>query len=269
MATTQNSPLLSSDLQAWYQGLNTIISNYGGGMATLAVPSANKKAETADANDFFNKLTAMKADAYLKYASYPVYSLVNQNELIMSGTGTAMFNATTATYLGAVKCRNTATNSSGTCSNVTKSNVTKSNVTKSNGSHSSGSQSSGKHSSGNESSGGRSHGTNGVANSFTSFNWDHFNQTNNFGSNHFGSVGAYISYSPEGSNNFGSQSNGNHGNGSKSNGNKSNGNKSNVSKSDGTHSSGTHSSGTHSSGTNSKGTVIDIFCSNSTKANYA
>lgn len=95
----------------------------------------------------------MKADTYLQYATYPVYSLVNQGDLIMSATGTAMFNATTATYLGAVKCRNTATNNSGTCNNVTKSNVTMSNVTKTNGSHSSGNQSSGNQSSGKQSSG--------------------------------------------------------------------------------------------------------------------
>lgn len=113
MATTQGSPIQDEDLKSWYTSLNNIISNYGGDIAQLTVPGDNEKAVTAHVNNFFNKMTEMKADEYLGSVTsiYPTYSIVNSGSLIQSNIGTVLASATSDTYLGQIKCRNKATNS--------------------------------------------------------------------------------------------------------------------------------------------------------------
>lgn len=112
MATTQGSPLQDEDLQSWYNSLNTIISNYGGGeISQLTVPADNEKAKTSHVNNFFNKMDEMKQDEYLGSVSsiYPTYSIVQSGTLIQSNIGTILSNATNSNYLGQIKCRNKAT----------------------------------------------------------------------------------------------------------------------------------------------------------------
>mgnify|MGYP003419852365 FL=1 len=86
MAIAVGSHILSTDMRSWYTRLNTIISNYGGGMATLTVPAANKMAETSDVNNLLSKLNAMKADAYLGSVSsmWTAYSVVSTGQLIQA-----------------------------------------------------------------------------------------------------------------------------------------------------------------------------------------
>lgn len=247
MAVGNSERLLSSDLTAWYNALNTVIQNYGGGsISTLAVPAANKMTQTVDPNNFFNKLTEMKSDAYLKNASYPSYSVVSSGTLIQSNAGLAMQQG--VTYMQSIKCRNTATNASGTCNSGSKSC----------GANSCGTCSSGNNNSGTHSSGSKGNGTNSCGTKSNAvFDSGNHNVNHNFQSKYNGYVWGFSGFGAFGANGNGTCSSGTCGN---------------VAKSCGTCNSGTNSctnksSGTCGSGSNSNGTLIDIFCAHTTKSN--
>ncbi len=113
MAIAVGSKLLSSDMQSWYTRLNTIIGNYGGGMAKLTVPAAGKRAEPSDVNNVVTKLNAMKSDAYLGSvpSMYTSYTTVSTGQIIRASVGLQL--NTVIGNLEAIKCRNTATNYNG------------------------------------------------------------------------------------------------------------------------------------------------------------
>ena len=118
MAITQGSSLLSTDMRSWYTRLNTIISNHGGGMAQMTVPSAGKKAEISDVNTVVYKLNDMKADAYLgnDTSLYTTYGAVTAGNLIQPSPGTQL--NTVITNLEKIKCRNDATKTNGNTNTV-------------------------------------------------------------------------------------------------------------------------------------------------------
>ena len=114
MAVSTGSTLLSSDMQSWYNRLNAVISKYGGGMAGVTVPAANKRADASDVNTIVNKFNSIKSDAYLGNDSWIYtagYTSVSVGELIRASQGTAII--TTLTRLEAIKCRNNARYSNG------------------------------------------------------------------------------------------------------------------------------------------------------------
>lgn len=146
MAVTQGSKASSTDIQSWYNSLNSIISNFGGGtIGTLTVPSTNKKIEASDINNYYNKMTEMKKDTYLgnQAGLYPSYSVVSSGTKIMTNIGTVAASAVDANHLGAIKCRNQANNSNSTNSNASKNNSTNANSTNNNGSNSNGNHNNG------------------------------------------------------------------------------------------------------------------------------
>lgn len=142
MAVTQGSSAIYTDMKYWYDQLNTIIGNYGGGVIAQMTVPAQAGIKATDINTLKSKVDEMKADTYLGSVPslYPTYSVVTAGTQIQATIG-AQYN-TLISSLQAIKCRNMATNSSGSCSNQANSNGTCSNVSKgiknSNGSNSSG-----------------------------------------------------------------------------------------------------------------------------------
>ena len=254
MATTAGSLAQDEDLKSWYTSLNSIISSYGGSIATLTVPGNNQKIEDTDVNNFYNKITEMKSDTYLKTQTsiYPTYSVVSSGTKIVSNVGTTMSSSVGSSYLGKIKCRNNATNSSGTCqhdtcSHSTNSNVVKGNVNKDNVNHTNS-----RH----------SHGTCSNSNNgnVIQFNGGCYYSTCNYSRNFRGTNGFW--YYEQGFNSHGTCSHS-----TNSNVNKSNGLNSHGTHSHGSHSHGTCSHGTCSHGSNSQGNIIDILNAHYTKSN--
>lgn len=240
MASNTGNLTLSSDLQAWYTALNTIIQNYGGGVISqMSIPTANKEITTSDLNTYLNKMDEMKADEYLSHGSYPSYSVTSTGSLIRAAQGTVLPDATNNTYLGRIICRNQATNTVGACNSGSKSH----------GSNTCGSNSCGSKSSTNKQ---NTNCTSGAKGSFTYDGGNH-NVNHNFGGKNSGYVYAFATKTPVGSNTNGSNSCG--------------------SNSCGSHSSGSCTSGTCNSGPNTSygakgsGTVIDLYCTHTTKSN--
>lgn len=123
MSATKGNPLTEADLQSWYNALNSIISTYSDGLSQLADPaSVGSIIESEDINNFFNKLTEMKSDKFLGTVAslYPTYSVVSDGTIIYASSGNPMSQAISSDYLGKVVCKNTATNSSGTCNSGNK-----------------------------------------------------------------------------------------------------------------------------------------------------
>ena len=181
MSISKGYQALGSDINSWYSALNTIITNYGGGIATIPnLSPTQKQIDAADPNKYYNKLTELQADTYLSHANYPVYSLRGAGNLIYPSD---IVSATGAGYLGDVRCRNDAANNSGYMSNGVRQN--------------------GKNSSG----GNGANGTNSNGNkSVGTPDWAWHNQNNSNGTNSNGFVGVALSYD-QGTNSNGSKSN--------------------------------------------------------------
>jgi len=110
-----NEKILNTELQNWYTTVNSVATNYGGGITTLTTPTANKKAEATDINNLVTKITQFKNDSYLGtqpqlYNDLPTSvaagAYIQQN--LQSGMVTTIEN------LSLIKCRNAATNNN-TC----------------------------------------------------------------------------------------------------------------------------------------------------------
>lgn len=109
MAVSAGSMLLSSDMQSWYNRLNTVIRNYGGGIAQLGVPAAYKVVQASDLNNVVNKLNAIKSDAYLGADAWIYntgYGAVSQGSIIYASQASPIL--TTLARLEAIRCRNNA-----------------------------------------------------------------------------------------------------------------------------------------------------------------
>lgn len=133
MSVDQGDLALYSDMQYWYNTLNTILTNYGGNLGTLSVP-AQDKIDASDINTLKNKIDAMQQDEYLGSVSsmYTTYNVVNQGTLITATTST-QYNTVINNLNNTIKCRNIATNSNTTKSHGTNSHVDKTNTTYSHG----------------------------------------------------------------------------------------------------------------------------------------
>lgn len=111
MAVQTGSLALSSDLRSWYSTLNTIISNYSNN-TTMTLPTSYKIIAASDINTYYNKLTALKSDTYLRYAAFPSWTAKTVGTLITP-------YVTSLGNLGSVRCKNSATNYKGSCSSGT------------------------------------------------------------------------------------------------------------------------------------------------------
>ena len=178
-----------SEIKNWYDVFNEVITKYGGNeIASLTPPEQGGKAQPADINNLYNKISEFVADEYL--GTQPTlydtdYSVVSSGSLIIRTATTPISNTTSK--LTEIQCRNKITYTSGA-----KSNGSHDNGTKSNTQCSKGTKSNGFKSNGNCTSGGR----------------------------HFGACG-------KGQKGNGTCTSGYHGQGTKSNGDHSNGDNSN------------------------------------------
>lgn len=133
-----------TELKNWYDTFNTVISNYGGDIEQLIVPTQDK-AKPNDINNLLNKITELANEEYL--STQPTlydtdYTITSKGEKIVRSTAATPIS-NTATNILSIKCRNKIQFSSGTCSSGKYSNgsfssgvwgnVGKSNGTKSNG----------------------------------------------------------------------------------------------------------------------------------------
>lgn len=135
MSVNQGDLALYSDMQYWYNTLNTILTNYGGNLGTLSVPTQDK-IDASDINTLKTKVDAMQQDEYLGSVSsmYTTYNVVNQGTLI-TATTSSQYNTLINNLNNTIKCRNLATNSNTTQSHGTNSHTDKTNTTYSHGSN--------------------------------------------------------------------------------------------------------------------------------------
>lgn len=169
-----------SEIKNWYDVFNEVITKYGGNeIASLTPPEQGGKAQPADINNLYNKISEFVADEYL--GTQPTlydtdYSVVSSGSLIIRTATTPISNTTSK--LTEIQCRNKITYTSGAKSNGSHGNGTKSNTqcgkgacgkgkksiagntsgvngngTKTNGYHSQGTKSNGDHSNGDNSNG--------------------------------------------------------------------------------------------------------------------
>lgn len=120
MAIGVGKLILGTDMQSWYNRLNTVIGRAGGSaVAKMAVPTGRGKlAQASDVNTVVYKLNQMKSDAYLGYdkSLYTAYGAVSVGSLIKATTGTQL--NTVITNLERIKCRNDATKMNGNTNNA-------------------------------------------------------------------------------------------------------------------------------------------------------
>lgn len=272
MAIAVGNQLLSTDMRSWYTRLNTIISKYGGGMATMTVPAAGKIAQTSDVNTVVTKLNAMKADAYLGAvpSMYTSYSVVSTGQIIRATTGLQL--NTVISNLEAIKCRNLATNSNASKTNGNTNSLHgngNSNSRNSNGNSNSrnsngNSNSTNGNGNSNSSNGNGTHGNGGCMQGYCSYG-----QKTHEGNYYTNQCGYYCS---NGTKSNGTKSNGNsnsrNGNG---NSNSRNGNGDSNSRNSYGNSNSANQNGNaktaNTNGLHSNGTVIEIRNAQSTKSN--
>ena len=123
--------ILLSELQSWYNAVNNIVniskgnaSNNKTDFGNISI-SSSTTAKASDINALATKLNQFKNDSILgsnstDQALYGSPGTVSAGGLIQAGTKNSY--DTIVTNLAVIKCRNTASNSYGTCQNVTKSN---------------------------------------------------------------------------------------------------------------------------------------------------
>lgn len=210
--------ILLSELQSWYNAVNNIVniskgsaSNNQTDFGNISI-SSSTIAKASDINALATKLNQFKNDSILgsnstDQALYGSPGTISAGGLIQVGTKNSY--DTIVTNLAVIKCRNTASNSYGTCQNVTKSNENNGHEVCSHESNGHGACDYGNYSEGQ------------YINVQNSINGMAFQNKSN----------AY-------------KENGTQSNGPCSQGTKSNGNKSNVTKSNGTNGHGTNGHGT-------------------------
>lgn len=143
-----------SELKDWYNAFNSVITNYGGEIANLIIPSQDK-ASPSDVNNLLNKITELANEEYLgtQPSLYITdYSVVAQGDKIQRSAAIPIND--TANNIVSIKCRNTVTYSCGKHNSGVNSNGTNTDGMKVNTLCSSGTQSSGTKGCGNLSQGG-------------------------------------------------------------------------------------------------------------------
>lgn len=119
-----------SEIKNWYDVFNEVITKYGGNeIASLTPPEQGGKAQPADINNLYNKISEFVADEYL--GTQPTlydtdYSIVSSGSLIIRTATTPISNTTSK--LTEIQCRNKITYTSGAKSNGSHDNGTKSNT---------------------------------------------------------------------------------------------------------------------------------------------
>ena len=119
-----------SEIKNWYDVFNEVITKYGGNeIASLTPPEQGGKAQPADINNLYNKISEFVADEYL--GTQPTlydtdYSVVSSGSLIIRTATTPISNTTSK--LTEIQCRNKITYTSGAKSNGSHDNGTKSNT---------------------------------------------------------------------------------------------------------------------------------------------
>ena len=123
--------ILLSELQSWYNAVNNIVniskgnaSNNKTDFGNISI-SSSTTAKASDINALATKLNQFKNDSILgsnstDQALYGSPGTVSAGSLIQAGTKNSY--DTIVTNLAVIKCRNTASNSYGTCENVAHSN---------------------------------------------------------------------------------------------------------------------------------------------------
>lgn len=179
-----------SEIKNWYDVFNEVITKYGGNeIASLTPPEQGGKAQPADINNLYNKISEFVADEYL--GTQPTlydtdYSVVSSGSLIIRTATTPISNTTSK--LTEIQCRNKITYTSGAKSNGSHDNGTKSNTqcgkgTKGNGFKSNGNCTSGGRNFGACGKGQKGNGTctSGYHGQGTKSNGDHSNGDNSNG----------------------------------------------------------------------------------------
>ena len=119
-----------SEIKNWYDVFNEVITKYGGNeIASLTPPEQGGKAQPADINNLYNKISEFVADEYL--GTQPTlydtdYSVVSSGSLIIRTATTPISNTTSK--LTEIQCRNKITYTSGAKSNGSHGNGNKSNT---------------------------------------------------------------------------------------------------------------------------------------------
>lgn len=119
-----------SEIKNWYDVFNEVITKYGGNeIASLTPPEQGGKAQPADINNLYNKISEFVADEYL--GTQPTlydtdYSVISSGSLIIR-TATIPISNTTS-KLTEIQCRNKITYTSGAKSNGSHDNGTRSNT---------------------------------------------------------------------------------------------------------------------------------------------
>ena len=210
--------ILLSELQSWYNAVNNIVniskgnaSNNKTDFGNISI-SSSTTAKASDINALATKLNQFKNDSILgsnstDQALYGPPGTISAGSLIQVGTKNSY--DTIVTNLAVIKCRNTASNSYGTCENVAHSNENHGNEPNTHEKHSNDMCDQGQCSQGTKS-----------------------NEIKSFGNN-------TLNNKSHGTNGLGTYSQG-----FNSYGDKSNGTKSNVAKSNGTNGHGTNGHGT-------------------------
>lgn len=132
MAIEQGQITLYSDLQNVYTTFNTFITQFGGPITTLVIPSPNSKMQASNINNLDGKITEFKQDTYLSTESaWWVNQTVNRGSIIYPVDWTGI--NTTISNMSSVKCRNDAYHSFGSNNHGTQINTACNHGTKAHG----------------------------------------------------------------------------------------------------------------------------------------
>ena len=136
-------PLSLTELKEWYAAFNAVINAYGGGtIDPLTDPADGSKVLPEHINNAYDKITAMKNDAYLGTQDfYSTFTKVATGEEVVRPDSVPITD--TMAQIKGIKCRNTTTFTNGYHTNTQKSHSTHSNGAKSNSKNGNGSDSNG------------------------------------------------------------------------------------------------------------------------------
>lgn len=110
----QGELITHEEIKQWYTIFNNIAQQYSNGITSLAIPAQYDKIYTSDVNNLHNQINKFREDTYLstQLSWFPTGENVTVGEYIkpehISAIQTVLENSSK------IKCRNIATNSSGT-----------------------------------------------------------------------------------------------------------------------------------------------------------
>lgn len=122
MAVSTDSKILHSDIINWYTIFNNISTNYSNGLTNLSAPIEGAQISTNQIEQLSNQINNFRSDYYLSTQLdwFPVQEVPVKGSTIVPSQVNSI--QTVVGNYNKIKCRNIATNSSGTHSSGTKSN---------------------------------------------------------------------------------------------------------------------------------------------------